>query len=288
MDKKTTFFDNKKKPFFIALVAVILVVVVILIWWFVKADGKLTKTSVDDSITKTVADEPNDVIRIISPEAGEELKPPFVIEGLANTANDVVTIFIQDDRGTLLFKEEVPVTGRTDDKFGSFSKTIEYLSAEPLSGNIILELSGRSLAVGGNIFAISLPLRINVAPEQVAQIFFANDDLNTNGECGKVFPTGRTFLNSDDSQQKVVDALLAGPNQQEIGQGFFSYLPTDVQLNKFIVEGGVAKIDFNQSFEAVLTDDCQAESVKQQIIETLKGLPEISGVVISIDGQILE
>jgi hypothetical protein len=278
---------NNKKVFLISLV--VAVIAAAAVWYVVWNNNQNGVSSTSDiAVTKTTAEKPDDVLRVSSPSSGDEITGAFVIEGAANTPSDVVTVSIQDDKGTILLSDKVKVAGRTESFFGTYSTTIHYLTNHPQNNNIVLAVGGTPSDPPGSIFTVSMPLRINPSDEQLVKVFFANDKDNSEEACGKVSAVNRTILETENIPEKTMLALLDGPSGTEVSEEYFSHLPADVQLHEFTLENGVVRVDLSEEINSALYNSCQVENVKQQIVQTLNQLPEVNEVVISVDGENLD
>ncbi len=117
----------------------------------------------------------------------------------------------------------------------------------------------------------------------VIKVFFGNNQLDPLIEdCAKVFPVLRQVLSSN-KEEGAIEQLLLGPIDREISQGYFSSINQGVVIQNFIINQGVAQIDFNKQLEYQVGGSCRVTRISQQITETLRQFPEIKQVIISID-----
>ena len=82
-----------------------------------------------------------------------------------------------------------------------------------------------------------------------------------------------------------LEALLQGATQGEIDRGFFSNINSGVQIQRLVIENGVAEVDFNEQLEFQVGGSCMVTAIRAQITDTLKQFPTVDSVVISINGR---
>ncbi len=281
---------NKKK--LITALVIIIAIIIVVAWQYnsrvdvVDTSGSFG-LSEEELTAKLVAETPDDVVKVMSPEVNTNITESLLVKGLAYTIDDVVAVFIQDSEGTILFKEDVVVEGKEEGKFGTFSKTIDYFYNAPRSRNLILEVSGRP-SIAATTYKLSMPLIMEVTDDQSFQIFFAKAEENNENSCGIVVPIERTSLGVDGLEERAINMFLAGPADREIDQGIFSYLTSGAELNSFAIENGIARVDFNKSIKEAVFDDCRTNNLKQQIVKTLEQFSTVTQVMVSINGDNIE
>jgi len=149
------------------------------------------------------------------------------------------------------------------------------------------------------------------APKEVAiKIYFGNKDMNPSGNCTDVFPVKRVVLNDLIIRRRAVEELLRGPTQSEKEQGYYSGIPDrdeiisyrekirqetgqvpyegdEIKIKSFKILAGVAYIDFSKEMMAYGegSGSCRVDTIKAQIIETVKQFPKVGHAVISIEGD---
>lgn len=121
--------------------------------------------------------------------------------------------------------------------------------------------------------------------EKTVKVYFPNSNMGSNEDCKKVFPVSRTVLNAETLGPGALDALLRGVTPEEVSSGYLTSLNSGILVNKFDIQNGIARVDFNDSLSDGVAGSCRVESIKSQIEQTLNDLIDIDSVVISINGK---
>lgn len=87
-----------------------------------------------------------------------------------------------------------------------------------------------------------------------------------------------------DAPSAIVEALLAGPSEEEFGNGFRSLLPPALRANDVALRaGGLLAIDLSAPILDVAGDDLPLALA--QIVHSLTAVRGITGVLITVDGR---
>ena len=87
-----------------------------------------------------------------------------------------------------------------------------------------------------------------------------------------------------DAPAAIVDALLAGPSDEEFALGFRSLLPSALRANDVALRsGGVLAVDVSAQILDVEGDDLPRALA--QIVHSVAAVPGISDVLVTVDGQ---
>lgn len=87
-----------------------------------------------------------------------------------------------------------------------------------------------------------------------------------------------------DAPSAIVEALLAGPSEEEFGNGFRSLLPPALRANDVALRaGGLLAIDLSAQMLDVEGDDLPLALA--QIVHSLTAVRGISGVLVTVDGR---
>lgn len=81
-----------------------------------------------------------------------------------------------------------------------------------------------------------------------------------------------------------LEKLVAGPTSSEKNRGLISAVSNRIKINKVVINGNVATIDFNRFIEVGATGTILIKRINQ-IIYTVTQFKEISGVRIKINGR---
>ncbi len=120
----------------------------------------------------------------------------------------------------------------------------------------------------------------------VFNIFFSNSKKSDGVDCSLVYPVQRVLQVPENfiSQEELsLWALLAGPSEEELKDGYYTNINQGVKINNFKIDKGVAYVDFDKTLEEGLAGSCLVTAVRSQIEQTLKQFPEIKEVHISIE-----
>lgn len=124
---------------------------------------------------------------------------------------------------------------------------------------------------------------INVNKDVVNSDIFLLDGYNM------VALTG-VSVNGEDTVSKareLINILISGgENEEKIPNGFKAILPSDTVINNISFDNGVIKIDFSSSILDV--DVLIEQRMIESIVYTLTGIDGVDGVIIFVDGKILD
>lgn len=117
-------------------------------------------------------------------------------------------------------------------------------------------------------------------------VYFANDKLDPEVSCQKVFPVERQVSKTVQVAEAAINELLKGVSSEEKILGYTTLINDGVKLNHISIEGGVAKVDFDKKIEEAVGGSCRTGMIIRQITETLKQFDTVKEVVISVEGRI--
>jgi len=95
----------------------------------------------------------------------------------------------------------------------------------------------------------------------------------------------RTVGASDSPMTDALDALMAGPNTDELNRGFISLIPSEARLLSAQVRGSTAYLNFNEAFMYNRYGIEGYAGQLKQIVYTATGFPNVKDVQILIEGQ---
>lgn len=95
----------------------------------------------------------------------------------------------------------------------------------------------------------------------------------------------RTIDASDSPMTDALNALMAGPDADELARGFISLIPSDARLLSAQVRGSTAYLNFNEAFMYNRYGIEGYAGQLKQIVYTATGFPTVKDVQILIDGQ---
>jgi len=127
-----------------------------------------------------------------------------------------------------------------------------------------------------------------VEPATVAvELYFSNASLGD--PCGEVFPVTRE-VPDDTPVVEALMALLAGPTQAEISEGYGSWFSADTEglLRSVGVSDGTARVDFEDLRSVIpnASTSCGSAALLAELDNTLLQFPEIDATIYSINGSV--
>ena len=128
-------------------------------------------------------------------------------------------------------------------------------------------------------------------PKQTSelQVFFGNSQLDPGAmECGTTYNVTRQINLSGSKYEAVIKELLSGPTDQEKQLGYFSSINPNIAMPKISLTAGVATLDFQSDFNSGLGGSCRVTAIRSQLVNTLRQFPEVSSVVIAVNGSSTE
>lgn len=137
--------------------------------------------------------------------------------------------------------------------------------------------------VSGDSSAIPSPSKSKET--QSAVVFFGNN-LKGNKSCLQVYPVQRQISKDQNTQvRSALEALLKGPSDEDGSKGYFTNIPPGVKILSFSFQNGVVQVDFDETLERGVSGLCRVAGIRGQINQTLQQFPEVTSVVISIEGR---
>lgn len=95
----------------------------------------------------------------------------------------------------------------------------------------------------------------------------------------------RTVAASDSPMTDALDALMQGPNTDELNRGFISLIPSEAKLLSAQVRGSTAYLNFSEAFMYNRYGIEGYAGQLKQIVYTATGFSTVKDVQILIDGQ---
>jgi spore germination protein GerM len=104
-------------------------------------------------------------------------------------------------------------------------------------------------------------------------------------ETEELIPVSRKITGRNNLERRTLEALLAGPSQEE-SRWFTTFINKGVAIQDFKIEDGVAKVDFNEKLEERVAGSAWVLAIRAQIEKTLLQFETIDKVIISINGRV--
>ncbi len=95
-------------------------------------------------------------------------------------------------------------------------------------------------------------------------------------------PVTRVIPRTADLMEAALNELIKGPKP---GTSLFSEINSEVTINSFSVKDGLAAVDFSKEFASYHGGVTSEENILKQVTLTLTQFPEVSEVLILVDGQ---
>lgn len=89
-------------------------------------------------------------------------------------------------------------------------------------------------------------------------------------DCSRTITVERQVPKTTTVARAALEALLRGSTEDEINQGFISTINPGVRIQKLTIEGGLAKVDFDEQLEYRVGGSCMVAAIRAQIVDTLK------------------
>ena len=235
-------------------------------------------------------DELDENILIDSPQPNEAVTAPLVIKGQARGGwyfEATFPVRLVDDQGN-----EVAVSyaeaqeNWMQEGFVPFKAVINsFKPGTSEQGTLILEKSNPS-GLEEHADQIEIPVKIQGGETSMVKVYFPNSVKDPDFmDCGKVFVVERAIPKTQAVARSALEELLKGPSGLEKTNGYFTNLNSGVEIQRLVIEDGVAKVDFDEQMGYQVGGSCRIHSIYSQIETTLKQFPTVKEVEISIDGE---
>jgi hypothetical protein len=252
--------------------------------------------------SKPAAPDMNDSIRVSSPQAGELITSPVVIEGRAKgmwffEASFPVKITDANNKPLVQGIATTASNWMTPD-FVPFKAELKFDAGKNVTGYLVLEKDNPSGLEGYN-YNVRIPVtfrRETTATKPLPQndqpvtvkVFFNNSRLDPNFTQGKVFPVQRVLSRTQAVARGAIEELLKGPSDREKSDDYFTCINPDVKIRKLTIADGIARVDFDGQIQYRLGGSARVGAIRAQITETLKQFPTVKEVIISVNGSVEE
>lgn len=238
--------------------------------------------------TSDCGDQTKAKVMVDAPQPNQTVSSPLIVEGRARGGwffEASFPIELADDQNKTLGVSYVQAQAdwMTED-FVPFKGELNYQTAATTTGKLILRKDNPS---GLPEFDDSFEVPVIITPGQtiIVQAFFSNNNLDPEISCNKVFEVKRRVPKTVAVARAALEQLLAGPNEQEATQGYFTSINPGVKIQGLEVTNGAARADFNDTLERSVGGSCRVAAIRAQITETLKQFAAVDSVIISINGR---
>jgi len=231
-------------------------------------------------------------IDVFLPKENQEVSSPLEILGTVNGngwigfEGQVGTVKLLNSQGEELAMGILQATNDWMQSSINFKTTLDFISLNMDNGTLVFNNENPS-GLPENDRQFILPIKIAKTVQGTIQVklYFNNNIMDPEYSCQKVFPVDRGVSETTAVARAAIEELLKGPTRQEILDGFFTSINSDVKIQKLTIENTVAKIDFDSNLEKNVGGSCRVSAIRNQIIQTLLQFKTVKSVVISIDGR---
>ncbi len=120
----------------------------------------------------------------------------------------------------------------------------------------------------------------------VVKVYLGNTNEDPESlNCEITYPVERKIPKTLGVGKAAIEELLSGAKESESIQGYYSSIPSNVELNSLRITDGVAYADFNSALQDGVGGSCLTSRIRSQIENTLLQFESVNSVVISVDGQ---
>jgi hypothetical protein len=234
----------------------------------------------------------NELISVDTPTDGDEISSPVTISGEARGTwyfGADFPVEVVDNAGNSLGMAPATANGNwMTDNFVPFTGEIEFdaSAAETADGRVIFHRSNPS-GLAENDDSVEIPVTFEddeAAASMTVQVFWSDDAAAVAGDCSIVQSFEREIPQTQGVGQAAIAALLEGPTDQEVDDGFSSNIPNGVSLNSLRIESRIAYADFSSELNDI-GGSCRVQAITAQIQETLQQFSTIDNVEISVNGE---
>ncbi|MCK9393602.1 MAG: GerMN domain-containing protein [Candidatus Paceibacterota bacterium] len=246
-------------------------------------DGKIYVENIVSEIEKS------DLIKVDFPTAGALIDSPLIIRGKARGSwffEASFPIELIDNKNNVVATGVAMATANSlTEDFVPFESRMEFVNPEKRDGFLVLKNDNPS-GLPENSKQIKIPVVINPSQNLIKnKVYFANDNLDPDVTCEKVFSVERSVVKTEAIAQATLQELLKGVTEKEKNDGYRTTINAGVKINSLKIVNGVAKVDFSEAMGEAVGGSCRVNFIRKQIEETLKQFPTVKSVVISINGD---
>lgn len=226
-------------------------------------------------------------VQVETPAADEEVASPLTVRGQAPGPwffEASFSVRLLDGEGRRV-AEAVAMTEADwmTEESVPFRATLSFDLPSTTDGTLVLERANPS-GLPEHAAAVRVPVRF---PATTTLRLFFPDSLRDSRtlDCTRVHPVERRVIARDDPARAALQALLAGPTPEERRRGVLTAVPEGATLREVSIRDGVAVADFDAGLERGVAGSCRVLAIRAQIERTLRALPGVREVVISVEGR---
>lgn len=231
-------------------------------------------------------------ITVNIPKSNEKITSPAKITGYVNGdgwigfEGQVGTVELVDENGNSLKTAVLSAKTEWTNLPIEFEANLEFNKINEGKGTLIFRNENPS-GMDSNSREFRLPVLIGVSSIETIKLkaYFNNNNLDKEISCNKVFSVERIVPKTEGVARAALEELLKGPSDAEKSAGYYTNLNEGTNIQKLVINNGIAKVDFNAQLEKNVGGSCKVAAIRAQITETLKQFSTVKDVIISIDGR---
>lgn len=194
--------------------------------------------------------------------------------GRARTFENNVVLRVRDARGAVIAQGFTTSSGEMG-QHNPYRGTL-WLTRDP-GERVTVEALEFSAKDGSERSLVAVSHAFDVPPIEVPLYF-------PDAGCNRVLPHRRSMPKSPAMARLLVEALMAGPTEDERARGAAAAFPRGSAVDSVNLRDGVLTVDFNQRLQNV-GGSCAAQMIRASVTETLRQLPTVKKVVITAGGS---
>ncbi len=226
---------------------------------------------------------PDARLHVLAPLTDQEVALPLVVQGEARLGSGMtVRVLLRDQDGFALDEETLDLPEAQSGQLIAFSASLSYPRPFGTGGALVVSLVSPK---GERAESATVPVLFLPAAAVEIKAFFGNTERDPGTQyCDVSYPVARRVSIAEDEVAAALRALIAGPNDQERAQKFFTSLPQGLAVTSFRMKDGTATITFNRALRDGIAGSCRVAAIRSQIERTLKQFAAVQEVVIRIEG----
>lgn len=203
-----------------------------------------------------------------------EIANPLVVRGTARTFENNVVLRARAADGKIITETFTTATGEMG-QHSPYTASL-WLTRDP-GTNVVIEALEYSAKDGSETNNVSV--RKPFAMQTVDAVLYFPDE-----NCTGVKPYTRPVPKSVSLARLLVEALVAGPTEDERKRGASMPFPDGSRVQSVILRDGIVTVDFNERLQSV-GGACRTQMIRDSVTATLKRLPSIRDVIITAGGS---